>query len=389
MRRMLSRRKFMSCGAGAAASALLGGCAHTGGISSPRRSSVPMPPGLETTGEQSLKAHAARAGLLYGCAVAPKLLSSDAAYTQTILDQCDILVAENAMKWAALRPAFGQFNFDQADALLRFAEQHQMKLRGHNLLWHEALPKWFAAEVNRSNARQVLVEHIQSVAGRYAGRMHSWDVVNEVVWMKDGRPDGLRTSPWLELIGDDYIELAFRTARLADPTALLAYNEFGIELDTDDNQQKRDAVLLLLRRLKARNVPIDAMGVQSHMRAVDMPGFTGAGLKKFMQDVRQLGMQVFLTEMDMADKGLSGDTAKVDAAVADGYAKYLGAALSDPAVTVVLTWGITDRYTWLSWNKEKKVAEPVRPLPFDRGYKATEAFYAIRGAFDERKAGRA
>lgn len=327
--------------------------------------------------------------MLYGCAVQPALLRSDRAYAQLIVDQCDILVAENSLKWNAVHPAIDQFNFVAADILLGFAEQHGMKVRGHNLVWHEALPPWFAGAVNKANARQVMVDHIQTVAGRYAGRMHSWDVVNEVVWLQDGRPDGLRTSPWLTLIGDDYIELAFRTARNADPQALLTCNEFGIELDTPDNQAKRDAVLLLLRRLKARNVPVDAVGIQSHMGAAEMGRFTGAGLRSFMAEARRLDLQVFLTEMDMSDKHLSPagqatlNAQQVDPAVAAGYAKYLKVALSDPAVTAVLTWGITDRYTYLSWNAAKQQLEDVRPFPFDKDYHATASFYAIRDALDD------
>ncbi len=175
----------------------------------------------DTSGSQSLRAHAAAHGLLAGCAVVPARLSAEPNYTAAVASQANILVAENAMKWAALRPGPGQFNFDDADALAGFAAAHGQKLRGHNLCWHEALPEWFAATATRQNARELLTGHIRTVAGRYAGRIHSWDVVNEAIDAKGDRPDGLRKSPWLELIGSDYIELAFKTARAADPGALL------------------------------------------------------------------------------------------------------------------------------------------------------------------------
>jgi endo-1,4-beta-xylanase len=337
-------------------------------------------------GSLSLKAHAERNGLLYGCAVRPELFSQDAKYTRLIIDQCDILVAENAMKWLALRPAFNSYYFNEADALLAFAEQHQMKLRGHNLVWHEQLPKWFASMVNRDNAREVLVQHIQTVAGRYSGRIHSWDVVNEAIWIPDGRADGLRKSPWLSLLGDDYIELAFRTAREADPTALLTYNDYGIEEDSQENEQKRSAVLLLLRRLKARNVPIDAVGIQSHLTANPNASFRGDGLRRFISSARDLGLQVFVTEMDVADGALPGDVGTRDDAVAALYRDYLNVVLANPAVTAVLTWGITDRYTWLQTNKPRKDGMHVRPLPFDEEYRAKPAFIALRRTFDDRQA---
>ncbi|MHB1022535.1 MAG: endo-1,4-beta-xylanase [Acidobacteriaceae bacterium] len=384
---MWTRRQFLSAGSGAALTSILtlGGCGHRG----PKRSARTMAPGLggrgmDVSGSLSLKAHAEKNGLLYGSAVRPELFKTDAAYTQLVIDQCDILVAEDAMKWAALRPTFNSYSFDEADALLAFAEQHQMKLRGHNLVWHEALPKWFASMVNKSNARQVLIDHIQTVAGRYSGRMHSWDVVNEAVWVQDGRADGLRKSPWLEMVGDDYIELAFRTARQADPNALLTYNDYGIEEDSYENEEKRAAVLLLLRRMKARNVPMDAVGIQSHLTANPAAPFKGDGLKRFIASVRELQLQVFVTEMDVAGQALPADIGSRDDAVAALYRDYMNVVLANPAVTAVLTWGITDRYTWLQTGKPRKDGMHVRPLPFDEEYRAKAAFVALRRSFDER-----
>jgi endo-1,4-beta-xylanase len=180
---------------------------------------------LGVSGPDSLRAHATARGLLYGAAVNPALLDVDGVasgntadgYTQLVQQQTNILVAENAMKWAALRPSAQSFDFAPADRLIRFAALTGDRVRGHNLCWHEALPAWFAATANKDNARKLLVEHIQTVAGRYRGQIHSWDVVNEAVNPKDGRADGLRNSPWLELVGPDYIEVAFQTAALADP----------------------------------------------------------------------------------------------------------------------------------------------------------------------------
>ena len=226
--------------------------------------STPPLPATGTTGDDSLKAHASAKGLLFGCAVATELLGVDTAYEQLVRDQCSIVVAENAMKWGPLRPAIGTFYFDDADRLVAFAEANQMRVRGHNLCWHRQLPKWFGAYATKSNASKLLSEHIQNVAGRYAGRIHSWDVVNEAVLPTDGRPDGLRKSRWLELIGPGYVDLAFRTAREADPKALLTYNEYGIESEDGESAAKRKAVLDLLFGMKTRGVPIDAVGSISY-----------------------------------------------------------------------------------------------------------------------------
>ena len=159
--------------------------------------------------------------------------------------------------------------------------------------------------------------------------MHSWDVVNEAVDVKSGRPDGLRDSPWLELIGPGYLELAFRTARQADPSALLTYNDYGIELDTLEQIDKRGQVMMLVRRLKARGVPIDAVGVQSHLTAGDAPG---AGLIHFVRELREMGLQVFITEMDVNDRKLPESVPERDAGVARTYRDYLTMMLAEPNV---------------------------------------------------------
>ena len=123
--------------------------------------------------------------------------------------------------------------------------------------------------------------------------------MNEAIDVKSGRADGLRDSPWLQLAGPGYIELAFRTARQADATALLTYNDYGIELDTPEQIDKRGQVMMLVRRLKARGAPIDAVGVQSHLAAGDAPG---AGLQHFVRELREMGLQVFITELDVNDR---------------------------------------------------------------------------------------
>ncbi len=360
----------------------------------PKPADAPSGTGVSIAGEASLGSHAAAQSLLYGCAVNMDALATDAAYAALIRAQCRIVVAENAMKWGALRPSPDGFNFDQADALVAFAEANRMKIRGHNLVWHRDNPKWFEAQATAANARGLLVAHIETVVGRYAGRMHSWDVVNEAIDVADGRPDGLRNSPWLRLVGEDYIELAFQTARDADPQALLTYNEYGIEPETRAGEQKRAATIEMLRRMVARRVPVDAVGVQSHIAAwtaqaggnaaAAMP--YGAGLMRFIAEARELGLQVFVTEMDVNDRALPTDVPLRDAAVAAAYRQYLDLVLFDPAVRAVLTWGITDRYTWLNREEGRAAGRPERPLPFDTEKHAKPAFFAARDAFDRRTA---
>jgi endo-1,4-beta-xylanase len=338
-------------------------------------------------GQGSLKAHASAHGLFAGAAVNVKLLNDDIHYRVVLAEQYNMVVAEGEMKWKALRPAPDQFSFSLADAFVTFATRHKMRVRGHNFVWHEALPDWFAATVTPENARKFLVDHILTVGRRYQGRIHSWDVVNEAVLPKDGRPDGLRNSPWMKLLGPEYIDTAFRAAREADPHALLTYNEYGVEYDNDEDAERRDTTLKLLRRLKDARVPIDAVGIQSHIKA-GSPYTIGKGVREFMASVRKMGLQIYVTELDVNEDDLPfDDVAHRDRAIAETYRQYLSAVLPEKAVKAVLTWGVSDNHTWLNdgpTHKRKQPNRPQRSLPFDHDYRPKEAFFAIRDCFDGR-----
>ncbi|GAA3766298.1 endo-1,4-beta-xylanase [Terriglobus aquaticus] len=329
-----------------------------------------------------LKTQAAAHHLLFGFALNVRQLRESESYRRLVLEQSSIAVAENAMKWSALRPAPDQYFFDDADFLVQFGEQNRIKLRGHNLCWHEQLPKWFDATANGANARTLLTEHIRTVAGRYAGRIHSWDVVNEAVEPRDGRPDGLRNSPWLRLIGETYLELAFRTARQADPTALLTYNDYDIEDESPYQAEKRAAVLRMLRRLKQRNVPIDAVGIQSHISAGTGHRY-GASLQQFILSCREMDLEVFVTELDVDDRELPKQVAERDAGVAEAYRQYLDVVLREPNVRAVLTWGVDDAQSWLSGKRPRADGVPQRPLLWDAQFRPKKAVSAVEQAFVE------
>jgi endo-1,4-beta-xylanase len=346
----------------------------------------------DVMGADSLRAHADARGLLIGAAVVPQLLDVDGlatgkttdGYTLLVKSQANIIVAENAMKWGALRPSQGVFDFAQADKLMRFAALAGQKVRGHNLCWHEGNPAWLKPTATKENARQLLTEHILTVAGHFRGRLHSWDVVNEAIDPKDKQPDGLRKSLWYDLIGPEYLELAFRTAASADPDAKLTYNDYGFELDTPDNVTKREQVLALVRRLKERGVPIHAVGVQSHLPA-DGP-LPGAGLIAFIRELGKMGLEVYITELDVNTVKIAGGNAEQDAAVARVYREYAALVLAEPNAKALLTWGITDAHTWLNEMKRPWAERPdgsrQRPLPFDADLKPTAAFFALRDAIE-------
>jgi len=346
---------------------------------------------INTTGPDSLRSHAAACGLLFGAAVNPALLDMDGVaagkstdpYTLLFAAQASILVAENSMKWGGLRPAADKFDFTQGDRLVRFAGLNGQRVRGHNLCWHESIPAWLKTTANKDNARQILTEHIQTVAGHFRGKLHSWDVVNEAVNPPDGLPDGLRKTIWLDLIGPDYLEIAFQTAAAADPRAKLTYNDYDIELDTPKQIAKRDAVMALLRRFKAKGVPIHAVGVQSHLDASGPPA--GKGLQDFIRETAKMGLEVFVTEMDVNTHTVAGGPDAQDAAVSAVFHDYLRMVLAEPNVPIALTWGLDSAHSWLNGRggqSRRPDGTRERPLPFDDDLKPTPAFLALRGAID-------
>jgi endo-1,4-beta-xylanase len=381
---MVTRREWMRQVAGVTAVAAMPGLMSGGELAQ-----APAKSGLATTGAGSLKAHAAARGLLTGCAVNAKLLREDEAFRTLLPKQYNIVVPENCMKWNMLRPTAETYSFADADSLVAFAKARSMKVRGHNFVWHEALPGWFAGTVNKDNAEKFLVDHIYTVGGRYRGKIHSWDVVNEAIWIPDGRPDGLRSSsPWFQMLGPGYIDLAFRTAREADPTALLTYNDYGIEYDNEVQGKRRAAVLALLRRMNADKVPLDALGIQSHIHANSKESFS-RGVHELIDGAKGLGLQVFITELDVNDDAVAtADMAERDKIIADVYRDYLTAALEGPEVKAVLTWGVSDKNTWLNNGTKFRKQHPERlqrPLPFDPDYAPAPAFFAMRDSLDEAK----
>ena len=355
--RLPTRRQFLAQTTAAASLATL----RTRGLAQPASA-------------DTLKSAGATRNLPVGSCVSSRLLQNDPAYNALVRQQCSILVAESEMKFGPLRPTPTTFAFDGPDFLVHFAEQNGMKMRGHNFVWHRQLPTWFESYVTPQNAEQVLVQHIETVGGRYKGKIHSWDVVNEAIQISDGLPGGMRNSPWQKVL-PGYIDIAFHTARRVDPHALLTYNDYGIEAEDAASTAKRAAVLELVRGMQQRGVPIDAVGIQSHITAG--PNHTyGPALTKFMSDVQSLGLKIMLTEMDVNDRDLPADIVIRDKAVGDLYASYLNTTLANPAVIALLTWGITDKYTWLNHEESRKDGQPERCLPFDANLKPTPAFYS-------------
>lgn len=302
------------------------------------------------------------------------------------------LTPENVMKWEALQPEPGRFDFAAADRCVEFAERHGMAVIGHTLVWHSQTPAWvFRGEDGGPATREQLLarmsNHIHQVVGRYRGRVRGWDVVNEAL-NEDGT---LRQSPWLRIIGEDYLAKAFVFAHAADPAAQLYYNDYSLE-----NPAKRAGAVRLVKNLQAAGAPIHGIGTQMHVK-MDWP--SPAQVDETLKAFGELGIKVMVTELDVdvlptrsrdrgADVSLrlaaapalnpytNGLPAEVQTALARRYAELFEVFLKHRAVLDRVTlWGSSDGESWLNnWPIRGRTAHP---LLFDRAGAPKPAFYAV------------
>ncbi len=325
----------------------------------------------------SLKQLAQEKGLLFGSCLALKYCAQSVAYQQLFLAQCDIATPELHMKWNSLSSQSGVYDFSAADKLVAFCSNAHIKVRGHTLVWHEALPAWVTAQLTAETGPAMMTAHIQKVAGHFAGKLYSWDVVNEALDPGSHRPDGLRDSPWLQNCGVNYMELAFRATAAADPRALLVWNETYLEVSNGFGRAKRTAMLALLDGMLARGVPIRGIGLEAHLRGDQAAVLGDKSYEEFLGELARRGMNIFVTELDVQDVMLPADVAVRDRAVADIYSRFLSATLRQPAVKGIVTWGLADCFTWIAGYRPRKDGLPVRPLPFDADCRPKAAYYAI------------
>jgi len=328
-----------------------------------------------------LKQLASNKGILYGASAKYPELSSDSEVRVWYARECGILVPENELKFGELRHSRDRFNFDAADWMAEFAATHNVLFRGHTLIWNQSIPPWLQDYATRQNAEQLMVEHIKTVMGRYTGQMHSWDVVNEAVQL--GQPNHLMQSLWLDRIGPDYIELAFRTAAEVDPNTMLVFNDNRFEYESRNAAERQDATLNLLSDLKSKGTPIHALGIQGHLWGHLNQTINYDRYREFLRNVADLGLKILITELDVVDQELPGDINDRDQMVAAAYEAYLSAVLDEPAVIAVITWGLSDRYSWVSRFFPRSDNLPVRPLPLDTDLNRKPAWAAIARAFEQ------
>lgn len=311
-----------------------------------------------------LRALAEARGIDIGAAVDARALREEADYAEVLKREFGMLVGENAFKWESIHPLATRYYFDDTDKIVAFAEANGMKMRGHTLVWHNQNPTWLTRKIKtRDDAIAVLKDHIQTVVGRYKGRIAAWDVVNEAV---DDSTGELRQSPWLTAIGPDYIALAFQFAHEADPDARLYYNDYGAE----GVGGKGDAVYELVKGLKEAGVPIDGVGWQGHFQSSSFI----MDMKDNGRRLAELGLEVSITELDIRIPIPPTDLMLKNQAKM--YKKVTETCLALPNCKAIVTWGFTDKHSWVPGFFSGEGAA----LPFDETYTPKLAYDAIRAA---------
>ena len=316
---------------------------------------------------------------LIGSALSGRLPNSyNASELALITSQFNAATPEVCMKPRPIHPQEGTWHFTDADAYVDFCKNNNIVAFGHTLMWHEDCPDWFFEEGKKTAPRKLVLErlhnHIQTILLRYKGRVRGWDVVNEAI--SDSPKDFFRKTKWLETIGDDHVLQAFKFAHEADPAMQHQYNDYSIE-----REPKRSKTIKLLKDLKAKGIPLTAVGIQGHWELDHVPF---ADVEKAINDFSALGLKVMISELDLdvlprkspapeQTKPVLDDLLKRQA---DQYArlfalfhKYRG------VITRVAFWGIDDAHTWLNnWPTRNR---HNHPLLFDRTGKPKPAFDAV------------
>ncbi len=326
----------------------------------------------------SLKARAARRGLLFGCGVSTPQILNDTAFAAAVVADCALVVPTVEMKWGFVERRKGVLDFAAADAIVAFAHDNGLKIRGHTAIWYANIPLGLPSVLASTDGEEVFERHIRDVLDHFGDSIASWDVVNEAIEPRDGLPSGLRDSIFTKTLGPDYIARAFRIARQALPNTPLYYNDYGVEYDFEG--PKRAAVLTLLATLRKQGL-VDGFGVQSHLKLGLR--FDTAAFGRFLSDVADLGLSILLTEFDVNDARAPADEPSRDQAIADHAERYLDAALDEKAVKGLIAWGLSDRYTWLNSRPFARAdGLPNRGQPLDAALARKPLWAAIARALD-------
>lgn len=330
--------------------------------------------------DESLGAIAAASGFVFGAAAGP-VIDKDIAYRELYTKHARIVTTDIAMKMGTLAPQPGPRRFESADRLLQFCANNKIPMRGHCLIWNEWVPLWVKS-LSVSERQKFFDGYIEEVAGRYAGKLQSWDVVNEPFWPGHKAPGGYRLGPWYDAFGTDYVRRAFERAASVDKTTKFVLNEAQTERDDDVGRAVREGLLRLVDELKDAGVRLDVVGLQGHLqpRYPHDPG----RFSDFVHALAERKVDIYITEFDVRDDTFPDDIQSRDAMIAETGEKFLTNVLRVPAVKMVIAWELADNYSFYTDAAKKKnpLAERLpRPLPFDDAMQKKPLWFAMARAF--------
>jgi endo-1,4-beta-xylanase len=317
---------------------------------------------------------------------------NDAGVRAIHLRECGILVCETEMKWVALRPDPKEYTFYQADRMVDWARDNHVLMRGHTLLWNQ--PQWFPKWVGNydfgtrpaTEAERLLREHITTVCTHFGTRVFTYDVVNEAIDESTGE---IIETVFTKYLGPEAIDICFDAAHKAAPHAKLVYNDF---VSWGAGHAKyREGVLRLLSRLKANKVPVDVLGVQSHIGQDFSPDSLGSNTfnaadqavwKQYLDAASSMGLRLAITEFDVSERGTPSDIVERDRQIADLAHRYLDFMFGYRNLDYMMVWGLMDHYSWLQDTGGRRLDGMLkRPSPFDDNYQPKPLRQAIAAAF--------
>ncbi|XHE12300.1 polysaccharide biosynthesis UDP-hexose transferase UppI [Agrobacterium deltaense] len=297
----------------------------------------------------------------YGAAVYLPDMTADSRLGEAVVKYCSRITPVTEMKWEVMRPSEDVFDFAAADALANFARQHNLSMHGHPLIWYASNAPWLSG-IRGAKVEKLMETHIVKVMERYKDVVHSWDVVNEPIPDVPGNVRSRRDA-WYYGAGPDAIKKAFEIAHSVDPKAQLVLNEYDVEFSVEKSPAKRAAFRNLILELLEKGAPINAVGLQGHLRG----GWPIAKdeLAAFTKEMRSYGLAVLVTELDVMDQTLPAPEAERDMLINRQVRDFLEAACEGGPLSSITTWGISDQYTWIRWAYPRRDGTVNRPLPLD------------------------
>lgn len=335
----------------------------------------------KSTGIDSLSARAARKGLFYGTAVQSGPLRVDKKYSSSIVEDCNIIVPDAALMWNRIQSSErNKYDYSEANYLWKFATDNNIRMRGHALVWHNSLPRWFSEYSENMTPGQIgdiLQSYVFNITSKWKGRVEHWTVVNEPV-----ESTQLSQSIWNRKLGERYIDLAFEAAKSADDKALLCINQDLIEMDHSAHAARRLGILKLSERLRSRNVPVGGIGIQGHLNSGNR--FSEIVYDAFLAELENFGFKTLISEFDIWDHAFPKSDEKRDILISSLAERFLSVSFSRKNSLGVLTWGQTSLYSWLQQVPSKWRADgtPNRGNVLDAHYNKTPLWHAFSRSFD-------